>query len=100
MKGNSATRDCLLFRSGIFENVYNVKEYKDESEGVKPAVDMNVAEMSYASIIQDFIGGLCKYDSTKGIPFVGNNHFLFLAAVMSDKNTIAKIRVNLNKILE
>lgn len=55
---------------------------------------MSVSEMSYAGIVQDFIGGLMQRDDHS---VVGNGHVLFLPSVNSDKGTIGRLKIDLNK---
>jgi len=49
--------------------------------------------MASSQIIYDFVGGLLPSDSNLN----GNGHILLLPSVNSDKNTIGRIKINLNK---
>ena len=90
----SVTRDCVLLTvDGLFEGVFTAKEYHSDDEN-KAFTAMNPAEMTYASVISDYIGGLMSADSTD---LVGNGHIMLLPSVNSDKSTIGRIRINLNK---
>jgi hypothetical protein len=53
--------------------------------------------MAYASIVNDFIGGLMPVESTYRENIIGDGHVLFLPSVNSDKGTIGRIKINLNK---
>ena len=55
---------------------------------------MNVSEMAYSQLVYDFVGGLLDRD---GSYTVGNGRVLFLPSVNSDKSTIGRLKVNLNK---
>lgn len=57
---------------------------------------MGVSEMAYAGIVQDFVGGLMSRDDN-GV--VGNGHVLFLPSVNSDKGTIGRLKIDLNKLV-
>lgn len=96
--GDSATRNSLLLTiPGLLEGVYTAKEYYSADGTSKSSVDMNVAEMSYAAIVNDFIKGLIPINADDDSDIVGDGHVLFLPSVNSDKSTIGRIRINLNK---
>lgn len=101
----SATKDCLILTvPGLYEGGFTAKEYYDEFEGSKSFVDMCVSELSYSSFVQDYIGGIVERKKENGAidtnALVGNNHVMFLPSVNSDKGTIGRIRINLNKEIE
>ena len=92
---SSITKDLmLLIIPGLFEGVYTTKEFYDQNGESKDLTDMNVSEMSYAAIVHDFIKA---FITSKDDELVGNGHALFLPSVNSDKKTIGRIRINLNK---
>ena len=101
----SATKDCLILTvPGLYEGVYTAKEYYDDLEGSKSFVDMCVSEFVYSSFVSDYIGGLIERKTENGAldtnALVGNNHVMFLPSVNSDKGTIGRIVINLNKEIE
>ena len=91
----SATNESILLTiPGLYEGVFTSKEYYSQDGKTKSFVDMSVDEMDYASLVYDFIGGIMpKKDSQ----IVGNGHVMFLPSVNSDKGTIGRIKINLNK---
>lgn len=91
----SATNESILLTiPGLYEGVFTSKEFHNQVGDNKASTDMSVSEMSYAGIIQDFIGGLMQRDD---ISVVGNGHVLFLPSVNSDKGTIGRLKIDLNK---
>ncbi len=90
---NNPIKDLLILEPGILEQVYTAKEYSD-FDTTKSSTDMNPAEMAYSEIVYDFIGGLIDNPNSK---IVGKGKVLFLPSVNSDKSTIGRILVNLNK---
>lgn len=91
----SATKECMLLSvPGLYEGVLTAKEYHSESGDNKVSTEMSVSEMAYSSIFSDFIGGLCNQDDNS---IIGNGHVLFLPSVNSDKSTIGRLKINLNK---
>lgn len=91
----SATKDSLIVSMpGLYEGVYTSKEFHDQSGNNKANTAFSVSEMSYAGIVQDFIGGIIERSDSK---VVGNGHVLFLPSVNSDKGTIGRLKINLNK---
>lgn len=101
----SATKDCLILTvPGLYEGVYTAKEYYDDLEGSKSFVDMCVSELAYSSFVSDYIGGLIERRTENGAldtnALVGNDRVMFLPSVNSDKNTIGRIVINLNKEIE
>lgn len=92
----SATNESILLTvPGLYEGVFTAKEFYNPSGGDnKASTDMTVSEMSYAGLIQDFVGGLMQREDNS---IVGNGHVLFLPSVNSDKGTIGRLKINLNK---
>lgn len=91
----SATNESILLTiPGLYEGVFTSKEFHNQVGDNKASTDMSVSEMSYAGIVHDFIGGLMQRDD---ISVVGNGHVLFLPSVNSDKGTIGRLKINLNK---
>lgn len=91
----SATNESILLTiPGLYEGVFTSKEFHNQVGDNKASTDMSVSEMSYAGIVQDFIGGLMQRDD---ISVVGNGHVLFLPSVNSDKGTIGRLKIDLNK---
>lgn len=94
----SATKDSLIVSlPGLYEGVYTSKEFHNQSGDNKANTAFSVSEMSYAGIVQDFIGGIMERSDSK---VVGNGHVLFLPSVNSDKGTIGRLKINLNKTVE
>lgn len=92
----SATKDLMLLNiPGLYEGVYTAKEFYDQTGNNKESTAMGVSEMAYAGIVHDFIKGFIYQQDSQDL--VGNGHMLFLPSVNSDKGTIGRIRVNLNK---
>ena len=92
---NSATNSfCLLITPGLFEGIYTNREFSDSTKDFKDTTQMNVAEMTAECFLYDFVGGLTDQDN-----IVGNGHVMFLPSVNADKNTIGRIKINLNKIV-
>lgn len=92
----SATRSLMLLNvPGLYEGVYTAKEFYDQTGDNKESTAMGVSEMAYAGIVHDFIKGFIYQQDSQDL--VGNGHMLFLPSVNSDKGTIGRIRVNLNK---
>lgn len=98
----SATRDCIILNvPGLYEGVYTSKEYYSAYEGSKAFEDMDVSEFAYANFVYDYIGGLEKRVNEGGDidenAIVGNGHVMFIPSVNSDKNTIGRIKIDLNQ---
>lgn len=93
---DSATRDSLLVNyPGLFEGIYTAQEYHDTLGNNKASTEFSVSEMAYAGLVHDFIGGL--YNDYNGV--LGGGHVMFLPSVNSDKGTIGRIKINLNKVV-
>lgn len=91
----SVTNESILLTiPGLYEGVFTSKEFHNQVGDNKASTDMSVSEMSYAGIVQDFVGGLMQRDDSS---VVGNGHVLFLPSVNSDKGTIGRLKINLNK---
>ena len=91
----SVTNESILLTvPGLYEGVFTSKEFHNQVGDNKASTDMSVSEMSYAGIVQDFIGGLMQRDDNS---VVGNGHVLFLPSVNSDKGTIGRLKIDLNK---
>ena len=97
IKRGSVTQDALILTvPGLYEGIYTAKEYYTRADGSTQTTDMSVSEMMYAGFVYDFMGGLMPKDA-KSNPFLKEGHVLFLPSVNSDKNTIGRIMINLNK---
>lgn len=93
----SVTNESLLLTvPGLYEGVFTTKEFHSQIGDNKAATAMGVSEMAYSGIVQDFIGGLMSRDDN-GV--VGNGHVLFLPSVNSDKGTIGRLKIDLNKLV-
>lgn len=91
----SATNEAILLTvPGLYEGVFTAKEFHNQVGDNKASTDMSVSEMAYSGIVQDFVGGLLTRDDNS---VVGNGHVLFLPSVNSDKGTIGRLKINLNK---
>ncbi len=98
-QAGSATKDCLILNvPGLYEGAFTAKEYYDGMES-KSFVDMCVSEFSYASFVNDYIGGLAISLTENPNSLVGDGHVMFLPSVNSDKGTIGRIKINLNKAI-
>ena len=98
LNDDSATKDIsLLTVPGLFDGVYTVNEYYEEGNDTKKSIDMSVSEMTLSNFVYDYVGGLCKKPDNS---IVGNGYILLLPSVNSDKETIGRIRINLNKEVE
>ena len=96
-KNGAANQHALILQvDGLFEGVYTAKEYHDDMGDNKSFVDMCVSEMALSNFLYDYIGGLQPVDQDKEF-IVGGGHILLLPSVNSDKGTIGRIRINLNK---
>lgn len=94
-KSWSASKDFMLLNiPGLFKGVYTAKEFYGYDSKQKAVTQMGVSEMAYSSIVYDFIRGLSSSDTTD---IVGGGNVLFLPSVNSDKPTIGRIRIDLNK---
>lgn len=87
----------ILNNPGLFEGVYTVKEFADDNFTFKDSTNMSVKEMALSQFMYDYVGGLIPRDQDD---LVGNGHILLLPSVNSDKNTIGRIKVNLNTQIE
>lgn len=91
----SVTNESILLTiPGLYEGVFTSKEFHNQVGDNKASTDMSVSEMAYAGIVQDFIGGLMQRDDNS---VVGNGHVLFLPSVNSDKGTIGRLKIDLNR---
>lgn len=91
----SVTNEAMILTvPGLYEGVFTSKEFHDQVGDNKASTNMSVSEMSYAGIVQDFVGGLMQREDNS---IVGNGHVLFLPSVNSDKGTIGRLKINLNK---
>lgn len=91
----SATNEAMILTvPGLYEGMFTSKEFHSQIGDNKASTDMSVSEMSYAGIVQDFVGGLIQREDQS---VVGNGHVLFLPSVNSDKGTIGRLKINLNK---
>lgn len=55
----SVTNESILLTiPGLYEGVFTSKEFHNQVGDNKASTDMSVSEMSYAGIVQDFVGGL------------------------------------------
>lgn len=91
----SVTNESILLTvPGLYEGVFTSKEFHNQVGNNKASTNMSVSEMSYAGIVQDFVGGLMQREDGS---VVGNGHVLFLPSVNSDKGTIGRLKINLNK---
>ena len=94
---DSATNHFILLNTpGLLDEIYTVKEYYNPSDKAKAAKDMNVGEMFYEAIVYDFAGGLMPKE---GNFIVGNNKVMFLPSINSDKATIGRLLINLNRVV-
>ena len=94
----SATKDSLIVSMpGLYEGVYTSKEFHNQNGDNKASTAFSVSEMSYAGLVHDFIGGIMDRKDSR---VVGNGHVLFLPSVNSDKGTIGRLKINLNKVVE
>ena len=96
---SSVTRDLTLVNApGLFEGHFTTSEYYNrKTKQNKSAVKFNVAELSFANIMADFVPALLPTNKRNGT--ISDGHAAFLASVNSDKTTIGKILFNLNTLI-
>ena len=97
--GDSVTQDLdFLKQSGLFVEVQIINEVYDKStETKKDAVEMHPSEISAMNLLYDFIPALFETDQYK---LTKNGIAQFIASVNSDKNTVDKLSIDLNKEIE
>ncbi len=90
---DSPTKDLIIMNSGVLLDIVNALEYNDKKGDSKKYTKMNLSEMIGCTLMYDFIHGL-TYTKDE---IVGNGKVLILSSVNSNKNTISKLLVDLNK---
>lgn len=83
----------------LYDGVYTIQEYYN-GETSKKATDFNVNEYNYSNFLYDFIGGFLQGDDVANSALVGNRKIAILPSVNADKTTIAKLIIDLNKVLK
>lgn len=89
-----------IFNPKVFKGIYTTRELKSNTVGNKAQTKFTVAEFIQGTFLYDFVGGLTAqkdYDSSK---VIGNGVVTFMPSVNSDKNTINRIAIDLNAIVE
>ncbi|MGM9532347.1 hypothetical protein [Intestinibacter sp.] len=92
---NNAASHFSLFMPGLYKGHFTAKELKSPS-GNKPLTKFTVAEFVESNFLYDFVGGLLNIE-TYNKTTVGNGIVALLPSVNSDKTTIGRILLDLNK---
>ena len=90
---NNAASHFSLFMPGLYKGHFTAKELKSPS-GNKPLTQFTVAEFAQSNFLYDFVGGLLNIE---GKTTIGNGVVALLPSVNSDKTTIGRILLDLNK---
>lgn len=83
----------------LYNGMYTIQEYYN-GETSKKATDFNINEYNYSNFLYDFIGGFLQGDDVANSALVGNRKIAILPSVNADKTTIAKLVIDLNKVLK
>ena len=89
---NSAVKAFSLY--DILEDVYVTIEKHDLSN-TKPVNKFSISEGIYSQFVLDFISSLVNHSTDRNV--FGNGKVGVLSSVNSDKNTVAKLVLNLSK---
>lgn len=92
---NNAASHFSLFMPGLYKGHFTAKELKSPS-GNKPLTKFTVAEFAESNFLYDFVGGFLNID-TYNKTTIGNGVIALLPSVNSDKTTIGRILLDLNK---
>lgn len=88
----SAVKEFSLY--DLIEDVYVTIE-KHDLNNTKPVNKFSISEGIYSQFILDFIGGLVDHSRDRNV--FSNGKVGILSSVNSDKNTVAKLVLNLSK---
>lgn len=91
-RNDSAVKEFSLY--DLIEDVYVTVE-KHDLNSTKPVNKFSISEGIYSQFILDFIGGLVDHSTDRNV--FGNGNVGILSSVNSDKNTVAKLVLNLSK---
>ena len=91
-RADSAVNEFSLY--DLIEDVYVTVEKHDLSS-TKPVNKFSVSEGIYSQFVLDFISGLVDHSTDRNV--FGNGKIGVLSSVNSDKNTVAKLVLNLSK---
>lgn len=92
-----ATKQCLLVRDRlrVYRGVIKQEDYTTIYKETKNTTEFSEEELTYASFMLDFIGGLVQ----SGNNIIGNGNILLFPCTISDKPYDPKIRINLTSKL-
>ena len=88
---NSAVKEFSLY--DLIEDVYVTIEKHDLST-TKPVNKFSISEGIYSQFVLDFVSGLVNHSTDRNV--FGNGKIGILSSVNSDKNTVAKLVLNLS----
>ena len=91
-QNNSSVKEFSLY--DVLEDVYVTVEKHDLSS-TKPVNKFSISEGIYSQFILDFISSLVDHSTDRNV--FGNGKVGVLSSVNSDKNTVAKLVLNLNQ---
>jgi hypothetical protein len=91
-QSNSAVKEFSLY--DVLEDVYVTMEKHDLSN-TKPVNKFSISEGIYSQFVLDFISSLVDHSTDRNV--FGNGKVGVLSSVNSDKNTVAKLVLNLNQ---
>lgn len=91
-KADSAVKDFSLY--DLIEDVYVTVE-KHDLNNTKPVNKFSVSEGIYSQFVLDFISGFVDHTTDRNV--FGGGKIGILSSVNSDKNTVAKLLLNLSK---
>lgn len=89
-----------IFNPKVFKGIYTTRELRSNTVGNKAQTNFTVAEFIQGTFLYDFVGGLLSQDDYKGNKVIGNGTVAFMPSVNSDKNTINRMAIDLNAIVE
>lgn len=91
-RDDSAVKEFSLY--DIIEDIYVTVEKHDLSN-TKPVNKFSISEGIYSQFVLDFISGLVDHSKDRNV--FGNGKVGVLSSVNSDKNTVAKLVLNLSR---
>lgn len=80
---------------GLFQGVYTTREFKSPYNS-KKQTKFTVSEFIQGSFLYDFVGGLISTENDYSNNAFGNNSVGFISSINSDKETINRIKIDLN----
>ena len=89
-----------IFNPKVFKGIYTTRELKSNTVGNKAQTKFTVAEFIQGTFLYDFVGGLVAQKDYDGSKVIGNGVVSFMPSVNSDKNTINRMAIDLNALVE